>query len=71
MVKKKTESGIQVEQGLFISHVCPGGVVAKYGVLPCVGDRIISVSSLFFDRTIEVWCNKHSCCLSISCILFM
>ena len=41
------DSGIKVEQGLFISRICPGGVVAKFGMLPCVGDRIINVSISF------------------------
>ncbi|XP_059176195.1 disks large homolog 5-like isoform X2 [Physella acuta] len=40
------EAGIQIEQGLFISGICPGGLVAKYGVLPCIGDRIIHINKM-------------------------
>ncbi|KAK0049149.1 disks large 5-like isoform X1 [Biomphalaria pfeifferi] len=39
------DPGVQIEQGLFISRICPGGLVAKYGMLPCIGDRIISINN--------------------------
>ncbi|CAL1527985.1 unnamed protein product [Lymnaea stagnalis] len=45
VVTCQKDSGIQIDQGLFISRICPGGLVAKYGMLPCVGDRIISINN--------------------------
>ncbi|CAG5124909.1 unnamed protein product, partial [Candidula unifasciata] len=43
------DPGIHIEQGLFIGHIYPAGVIAKYGVLPCVGDRIVSINNIPAD----------------------
>ncbi|KAK3761794.1 hypothetical protein RRG08_010119 [Elysia crispata] len=49
VLSAQKDSGIKVEQGLFISRICPGGVVAKFGMLPCVGDRIININNIPAD----------------------
>lgn len=58
------ESSIQVEQGLFVSAVHCGDLIGKDGLLPSVGDRLISVSfhclEQFFLIIIIIYirCNK-------------
>ncbi|RUS73670.1 hypothetical protein EGW08_018576, partial [Elysia chlorotica] len=49
ILSAQKEPGIKVEQGLFISRCCPGAVVAKFGMLPCVGDRIININNIPAD----------------------
>ncbi|KAK7500983.1 hypothetical protein BaRGS_00007863 [Batillaria attramentaria] len=44
LISCQKEGSIQIEQGLFISAVHPGGVIAKDGMLPSFGDRVISIN---------------------------
>ncbi|XP_055954932.1 disks large homolog 5 [Patella vulgata] len=43
------ECGIHIEQGLFICGVYTGGIIAKDGMLPSVGDRIIHINGKSAD----------------------
>lgn len=44
LISSQKDSSIQIEQALFISAVLPAGFVAKDGMLPSVGDRLISIN---------------------------
>lgn len=44
LISCQKEGSMQIEQGLFISAVHPGGVIAKDGMLPSFGDRVISIN---------------------------
>ncbi|XP_071107685.1 LOW QUALITY PROTEIN: disks large homolog 5-like [Haliotis cracherodii] len=39
------DPGMQIEHGLFISRMYQGGIIAKDGMLPSIGDRIVQVNS--------------------------
>lgn len=47
------DPGMQIEHGLFISRMYQGGIIAKDGMLPSIGDRIVQVggSHLYLEST--------------------
>lgn len=49
-----SDLGFHLEQGLYISRITPGSIVAKEGILT-TGDRIVCVSHVIIISKMRLW----------------